>query len=106
MATRSVLTVPDVFMAIGLLPFAFWLALILLQVRTSGAWFVDLTTLGIAVVSGFVAYVIACLMAGGSDIWSHLRGKATDVHPSRLTKTLSIITATVVVAPWIFFALR
>ena len=54
---------------IGLLPFALWLAVVLLQIFTFGASGFDLTILAIAGVSGVVAYVIACLIAGGSAIW-------------------------------------
>ena len=106
MGTRSAATILDLLMAIGLLPSTLWLAVVLLQIFTVGARGFDLTILMIAGVSGVVAYLIACIVSGGSAIWTLRRAKVAAAHVSQLTKTLSLITASVMVAPWIFFVLR
>ncbi len=106
MATRSIATCPDVLMFIGLVPMALWVALMLIQALTAGVRSFDLTILMLAGISGVFAYLIACSVAGGSALWAFRRAKTAAVPTTRLTKTLSTISACVIAAPWAFVAVR
>ncbi len=106
MATRSIAIDPDVLSFIGLVPMALWVALMLVQALTVGTRGFDLTILMLVGISGVFAYLIACFVAGGSALWALRRAKTEAVPPTRLTKTLSTITACIMVAPWAFVALQ
>ena len=102
MTSSGRIAIANVVMAIGILPLAAWVAMLVnaLEMLRTGEF--GLPELMFAGVAGMVAYLFTLIVSGIGAIWAAalLRGAAS-VLARRVAKTLIAVTAAVLLAPWI-----
>lgn len=102
MSPTTRISVANVFMAIGMLPLALWVAMLVnsLDLLRNGEF--GLPELMFAGVAGMGAYLFTLVVSGAAATWAAvLLRRAPSAPARRFAKTLIAATAAVLLVPWV-----